>query len=142
IDFLCDACAQRRAMTPNDQIAENDAIQRKRHAERTVRFYNIRLSERDAWFGAIAAALFNALGMLLELVIVKSNLSVRGRRRRQAVAMARRKGRGSPEGGGRGVVRAGRGFAPYVAPRAGSENVMRFAASKAALSFSGVDCTY
>jgi hypothetical protein len=59
-------------MTPNDQIAENDVIQRKRHAERTVRFYNIRLSERDAWLGAIVAALFNALGMLLELVIVKS----------------------------------------------------------------------
>src|SRR5262245_19877802 len=35
------------------------------------RFYQVRLSDREAWFGAMVAALFNALGMLLELAIVQ-----------------------------------------------------------------------
>ena len=35
------------------------------------RFYRVRLSDREAWFGAMVAALFNALGMLVELAIIR-----------------------------------------------------------------------
>jgi hypothetical protein len=44
------------------------------HSERPYRsttFYNVRLSDRDAWFGATVAVLFNALGMLLEIGLVR-----------------------------------------------------------------------
>ena len=46
------------------------------HRGRAVRFYNVRLSDRDAWFGATAAGLLNALGMLLELAIVRKTPGV------------------------------------------------------------------
>jgi len=35
-------------------------------------FYNVRLSERDAWFGTTVAVIFNALGMLLDIGIIRS----------------------------------------------------------------------
>src|SRR5262249_3404270 len=38
--------------------------------QRRVHFYNVRLSDRDAWFGATGAALFNGLGMLLEIGMI------------------------------------------------------------------------
>jgi hypothetical protein len=38
---------------------------------RPLRFYQVRLSEGAAWFGATVAALFNAAGMLLEIAIIK-----------------------------------------------------------------------
>jgi signal transduction histidine kinase len=38
---------------------------------RPLRFYQVRLFERDAWFGATVAALFNALGMLIEILIIR-----------------------------------------------------------------------
>jgi hypothetical protein len=38
---------------------------------RAVAFYNVRLSDREAWFGATIAVLFNAVGMLIELAIVR-----------------------------------------------------------------------
>jgi hypothetical protein len=36
-----------------------------------LRLYQVRLSELDAWFGATVAALFNALGMFIELLMVR-----------------------------------------------------------------------
>jgi hypothetical protein len=39
------------------------------HSSDELRFYHVRLSDRDAWFSAAVAALFNALGMLLEIQI-------------------------------------------------------------------------
>jgi hypothetical protein len=36
-----------------------------------VRFFQVRLSEQDAWSGAMIAALFNAFGMLIEVAVVK-----------------------------------------------------------------------
>jgi hypothetical protein len=41
-----------------------------------VRFYNVRLSERDAWLAATIAVLFNALGMLIEFAIIRKTPSV------------------------------------------------------------------
>jgi hypothetical protein len=41
------------------------------HFAQAFNFYKVCLSERDAWFGATLAALFNALGMLLEIAIVR-----------------------------------------------------------------------
>jgi hypothetical protein len=57
-------------MTTKVPVAANDAARRQR-SDRATAFYNIRLSERDAWFGATVAALFNALGMLLEVATVR-----------------------------------------------------------------------
>src|SRR5262245_42790263 len=59
-------------MTINNSAPATDAARRERSG-RASRFYNIRLSERDAWFGATAAALFTAVGMLLEVAIVRKN---------------------------------------------------------------------
>jgi hypothetical protein len=41
-----------------------------------VHFYNARLSPRDAWLAATIAVLFNALGMFIELEIIRKNPSV------------------------------------------------------------------
>ena len=57
-------------MTTKVPVAANDAARRQRSG-RATGFYNVRLSERDAWFGATVAALFNALGMLLEFAVVR-----------------------------------------------------------------------
>ena len=62
-------------MTKNDSVDPRDAILRDRHSGRG-RFYRVRLSERDAWFGATLAALFNVLGMLLELALVRKTPGV------------------------------------------------------------------
>jgi hypothetical protein len=57
-------------MTINDPVASKDAAQHERPG-RATGFYNVRLSERDAWFGAIVAVLFTVLGMLMEVAIVR-----------------------------------------------------------------------
>jgi hypothetical protein len=57
-------------MTTNGPITEDDASRRERSGPATS-FYNVRLSERDAWFGATVAALFNASGMLLEVAVIR-----------------------------------------------------------------------
>jgi hypothetical protein len=57
-------------MTTNHSVSATDTARRERSG-RASRFYNIRLSERDAWFGATVAALFTAVGMLLEVAIVR-----------------------------------------------------------------------
>jgi hypothetical protein len=58
-------------MTTNDFPTANEGGQGERFG-RAPRFYNVRLSERDAWLAATVAALFTAIGMLLEIAIVKS----------------------------------------------------------------------
>jgi hypothetical protein len=58
-------------MTTNDETPPGSG--------RAVRFYNVRLSERDAWFAATIAVLFNGLGMLLEYAIVRKNPGIPGR---------------------------------------------------------------
>ena len=40
-------------------------------ARPATRFYNVRLSEADAWLGATGAVLFNGLGMLIEIGIIR-----------------------------------------------------------------------
>jgi len=62
-------------MTTNDPMGRNDAVPRERFA-RAPRFYSVRLSEGDAWLGATVAALFTALGMLLEVAIVRKTPGV------------------------------------------------------------------
>jgi len=57
-------------MTQNDPVNPSDAILRDRHSG-LGQFYRAHLSDRDAWFGATLAALLNALGMLLELALVR-----------------------------------------------------------------------
>jgi hypothetical protein len=58
-------------VTTKVPVAANGAARRQRSG-RATGFYNIRLSERDAWFGATVAALFNALGMLLEVAVIRN----------------------------------------------------------------------
>jgi len=55
----------------NDPMTANDPELRVQHTGNTFGFHKIRLSAPDAWFGAMIAALFNALGMLLELGMVR-----------------------------------------------------------------------
>src|SRR5262249_40974082 len=57
-------------MTTNDSVSSNDTARRERFGRRR-RFYNIRLSEPDAWLGATVAVLFTGVGMLLEIAIVR-----------------------------------------------------------------------
>jgi len=52
-------------------LPADDSASPRRHSEQAFRFYKVRLCEHDAWFGATVAALFNALGMLLEIAIVR-----------------------------------------------------------------------
>jgi len=47
--------------------------------DRSVHFYNVRLSAQSAWFGATVAALFNGLGMLLEFAIIRKHPDVSAR---------------------------------------------------------------
>jgi hypothetical protein len=63
-------------MTMNNPVATNHAGLRQQHSRRAIAFYNVRLSDRDAWFGATIAGLFNAVGMLLELAIVRKTPGV------------------------------------------------------------------
>ncbi len=65
-------------MIANDRSA-NDLVLRHPPSRRTLCLYQVRLSDRDAWFGAMVAALFNALGMLLEVAVVRkiSGISTR-----------------------------------------------------------------
>ncbi len=58
-------------MTPNDPVDAN-AVLSGRHSGRRLRFYNVRLPEWDAWFAATIAALFNVLGMLLEVALIRT----------------------------------------------------------------------
>src|SRR5215510_4621222 len=58
-------------MTPNDSVDAN-AVSSGRRSERKPRFYNVRLPEGDAWFAATIASLFNVLGMLLEVALVRT----------------------------------------------------------------------
>src|SRR5215813_167463 len=58
-------------MTPNDSVDAN-AVSSGRRSERKPRFYNVRLPEGDAWFAATMASLFNVLGMLLEVALVRT----------------------------------------------------------------------
>ena len=60
----------------NDPVATNHAGLREQRSRRAIPFYNVRLSDRDAWFGATMAVLFNAVGMLLELGIVRKTPGV------------------------------------------------------------------
>src|SRR5262249_50051215 len=53
----------------NNPVADDASHQQI--SGRAVHFYNVRLSAREAWFGATIAALFNALGMLLEIEVVR-----------------------------------------------------------------------
>lgn len=65
-------------MTTNDPVAANDAALRDRRSDRPLRFYNVRLTDREAWFGTTVAALLNALGMLIEAAIVRKVPAVSG----------------------------------------------------------------
>jgi hypothetical protein len=56
----------------------SDAVLFEQHSRRAISLYNVRLSDRDAWFGAAIAVLFNAAGMLLELAIVRRTPGVSG----------------------------------------------------------------
>jgi len=58
-------------MTTNDEIPPGPRP--------AVRFYNVRLSGRDAWLAATIAVLFNGLGMLIEFAIVRKNPGIPGR---------------------------------------------------------------
>jgi len=57
-------------MTTKDPVALNDAARAERSWQAT-RFYNVRLSKREAWFGATVAAFFTAVGMLLEVALIR-----------------------------------------------------------------------
>ena len=59
-------------MTTNDSVTTNDTELRDRLSGRVFHFYNVRLSEREAWLGVTVAAMFNVLGMLLELGVIRS----------------------------------------------------------------------
>jgi len=57
-------------MTMNDSASANNRP--FQDYDQPSRFYNTRLSPRDAWFGATVAAWFHGLGMLLELAIIRN----------------------------------------------------------------------
>ena len=59
-------------MTTNDRVSTNDTELRDRLSGRVFHFYNVRLSEREAWLGVTVAAMFNVLGMLLELGVIRN----------------------------------------------------------------------
>jgi hypothetical protein len=56
----------------NDPINANDVDLREQYSGQAVPFYRVRLSARDAWFGTTVAALFNMLGMLLEMGMIRN----------------------------------------------------------------------
>ena len=58
-------------MIAKDPLAANGDALSEPSSDRRPRFYQVRLSERDAWFGATVAAAFNALGMLFQIAIVR-----------------------------------------------------------------------
>src|SRR3954465_7750684 len=57
-------------MAAKDPLTMMDSAPPEQSAP-AIGFYNVRLSARDAWIGATAAAFFNALGMLLEIAIIR-----------------------------------------------------------------------
>jgi hypothetical protein len=63
-------------MTTTERANLHDAALPERQSERPSRFYNVHLSEQDAWLGTTAAVLFNALGMLLEIALVRKSPGV------------------------------------------------------------------
>jgi hypothetical protein len=65
-------------MNINDPVPPNGAGDGRRSAQK-LHFYNVRLSERSAWFGVTVAALFNVLGMLLEIGITREAPGVSAR---------------------------------------------------------------
>lgn len=58
-------------MTRNHPAGTDDAALSEQPSWRAIPFYNVTLAEREAWLGATIAAVFTALGMLLELAIVR-----------------------------------------------------------------------
>ncbi len=56
-------------MNTNDFEVAVDAVRHERFM-RSHSLYRVNLSARDAWFGAAIAAIFNALGMLVEIAII------------------------------------------------------------------------
>ena len=62
---------QRDSMSTSRPVGTNDAALGEQPSWRAIPFYNVHLSEREAWLGATVAALFTVLGMLLELVVVR-----------------------------------------------------------------------
>src|SRR5215468_8357457 len=71
-------------MTINDPVSTNSGGDGRRSTQR-LSFYNVVLSDREAWFGVTIAALFNVVGMLLELAITRE---VPGVAERPSVAAA------------------------------------------------------
>jgi len=66
-------------MNPNHPASGNGDVLHKGHWSRTLGFYHVRLSEREAWLGATLAALFNAVGMLLEVALVRRTPGISAR---------------------------------------------------------------
>lgn len=58
-------------MNATHPVGANDDVLYKGYWGRALRFCHVRLSEREAWLGATVAALFNAVGMLLEMALVR-----------------------------------------------------------------------
>jgi hypothetical protein len=58
-------------MTAKQPELSLDPALSETHSGHTPRFYQVRLSDRDAWFGASVAAIFNGLGMLIEIAIIR-----------------------------------------------------------------------
>jgi hypothetical protein len=58
-------------MNADYPIAANDNDPADEHWRRPPCFYNVSLSDREAWFGATVAAFFNAAGMLIELALIR-----------------------------------------------------------------------
>jgi hypothetical protein len=52
------------------KIAESDAAISDPQPAQSLRFYRVRLTSREAWFGATVAAIFNAIGMLIQIAII------------------------------------------------------------------------
>jgi hypothetical protein len=58
-------------MNMNDTVNNSNAVRDEKQPGQGDRFYRVQLSARDAWSGATIAVLFNALGMLMEMGIIR-----------------------------------------------------------------------
>jgi hypothetical protein len=58
-------------MTRNGSFTANGPDFDNQRAGRRYRFYKVHLSEREAWLGVTVAALFNALGMLIDIALAR-----------------------------------------------------------------------
>src|SRR5262245_20628759 len=58
-------------MTIKNPVGVNDIDSGEIQPAPASRFYNVRLSPRDAWFGVTMAALFNAVGMSIEIGVIR-----------------------------------------------------------------------